>query len=219
MALGRIEKRLIGCWGMRKVFGVGTVMEGAGPGEASLRFGSLALRLLPSAGDHQPVPDLSAYVGRALMFSGELPTPNGTLNRAEAHWTSLADGEGMIETMCCATVTGNAGSAPEVAASGGRVSLSIAYANRGRGEAQETSWLKVGATQFLDSFNQLQQVEAGARLIVSGTLESYIYEEANYLRLIVFGVSLNGPAVASSMPSFSAIGTAGSSELPREAAL
>lgn len=192
---------------MRKIFGNGTVMEGACFGAAFLRFGGVVVELLPSLGG-QPVPDLSCFVGSPIMFSGELSTPNGTISTATCHWGSLAQAPELLETPACATITGNAGSAAEVARDGNRASLSLAYANRGRGDEQETSWIKVNATRFLDTFAQLQEVTAGARLICSGALESYTYEGTGYLRLVAYGISLNGPAVASTMPAMTGIATA-----------
>lgn len=182
--------------GMARIFGNGTITA-----KDKVKFNGLELQILPSLSG-EAAPDLSSYIGRILQVCGFAPQPNGTLAQLALHWAAFGDADGLVGSEAWCSAVGNLGSTPEVSRDGQRVTSSLAYVSRGSRDnpaSQHTSWLKIASLSYLDTFAQLQGIEAGARLVVTGPLEAYTFDNLQHLRVIAYSLTRIGSPVASSM--------------------
>jgi hypothetical protein len=197
-------------------------------GDAKLSYNSSGLPVLNFYGLDRPavllpsltgaaVPDLKAFDGRVLSFSGELEASGSNIEEPRFHWSEFrptADGTPMSFATAC--VTGNMGrhdggsKAVGPSLTGKSLSGSLAYLSI----AQKTSWLRLTAFADCGLAPFFSDLDAGTRLLAAGVLESYRSQNNNdrlQLRLRSFqllGGAGGGGAIPAIASAFSGAETA-----------
>lgn len=182
---------------MRLVFGDARIVQHAGA--ICLQFTGLEspASILPSA-EGAPVPDLAAYVGQVLSFTGVLDAPGCNLEMPNLRWAEFRPIVGeALPGPAIVLVSGNMGrntndqqKAVGPSQSGKTFSGSLAFHQR----EKLTSWIRITsiADQGISIF--FADLDPGARVLVAGTLESSTYNEKPRMQIALRSFQHLGPA-------------------------
>jgi hypothetical protein len=160
---------------MRLVFGDGLLV--LHDNQPCLQFIGLQTpaTILPSL-TGQAVPDLSAYVGKVLHFSGELEAPGENLELPRFHWSEFRVApDGYPHGCATAVVTGNLGKAPEANPKADRFTASLAF----HSVLKVSSWVRLTALSDYGFCPFFEKLEAGVRMLAAGVVESYTSQQGN----------------------------------------
>lgn len=182
---------------MRECFGFGTIVRTASGGwGASFRgMTNGPVELLPSLAG-APVPDLSDYEGQVLELAGALSAEGGTVRNAKLHLSDLlvpatTEAQGYLHL----TVAGNLGKEP--VSGNDRVTASLAFL----AFANDSAWLKLAAYSYLSVADQFLTLPQGTRVMATGRLESYRYNDKDQLQLSVLALQLLGKSGGGKPPA------------------
>lgn len=171
---------------MRECFGFGTIVRTpSGSWGATFRgMSNGPVELLPSLAG-SPVPDLADYEGKVLELAGSLAAGPGTVRIAQLHLSDLlvpaeTESQGYLHL----TVDGNLGKAP--VGGNDRVTASLAFITF----PSDSGWLKLAAYSYLSIADQFLTLAQGTRVMATGRLESYRYNDKDQLQLSVLGLQL-----------------------------
>lgn len=184
---------------MREVFGDGRLVAtkdgGFGVEAPGLRTPAL---LLPGT-NGTPVPDLSAFVGKVLSYSGALYSSGDNLETISFHCLDLQEpsGEEPPVSPMWAVISGNLGKAPETNPKCDRITASIAYDKVG----ESSSWLRISAYAYNTIADQFAKLEGGTWLVAYGAIEAYDYNGKPRAQLAMRGYQLLARSAAPKPPT------------------